>query len=291
VSPPQDTPIRLVDVLTRTEVWLRRRGITAPRLEAELLLSHVLAMPRLQLYLTHDRPMAPEELQVLRLLVARRGDREPLSWITGSRGFHAIDLLMEPDVLDPRPDTETLVEALLSHLPADDTASIYVADVGCGSGAVGLAIASARPATRIYAVDRAEAPLRVTRRNVAALGLADRVAVLGGDLLDPIPVGRPIDWVVSNPPYIPSGEIDALMPEVSRHEPRVALDGGADGLSVIRRLIVAAAARAAAGLLLEVGAGQARPVCDLLKRSQFVEIERHTDLSGVVRVVGGKRPG
>jgi release factor glutamine methyltransferase len=282
-------PLTLVQVLRRTEDWLRRKGVESPRLEAELLLSHVLGVNRLQLYLLHDRPMSPEELERLRPAVARRGQREPLSWILGHRGFHAIDLRIEPGVLDPRPDTETLVEAFLAAVPADRVGPLYVADVGCGSGAVGLAIAHARPAVRLYAVDLDDTAIRVTKTNVAALGLQDRVAVLQGDLLQPIPAERPIDWLVSNPPYLPTGEIDGLMPEVSRHEPRRALDGGRDGLDVYRALASQAGRRVREGVALEVGHDQAGRVADLFRRAGFTHLDTRDDLSGIARVVVGRR--
>lgn len=283
-------PVPLVDILVRTEGFLRSKGIASPRLEAELLLAHVLKVQRLQLYLSHDRPMSTAELEALRPLVARRGRREPLSWILGHRGFHGIELLIRPGVLDPRPDTETLVDALLAQVPADDPGPVYVADIGCGSGAVGLAIAHARPSVRLYAVDLDPNALAVTKENVAALGLADRVGVLRGDLLDAIPASRPIHWVVSNPPYIPSLEIDGLMPEVSRHEPRRALDGGRDGLDVVRRLVAQARQRARTGLLVEIGHDQAGRATDLLRRAGFVDIRTWDDLQGIARVVGGRIP-
>lgn len=283
------TDTRLVDVLTRTEAWLRRRGVPSPRLEAELLLSHVLRMQRLQLYLSHDRPLTTAELDALRPLVARRGQREPLAWILGHAGFHAIDLIVRPGVLCPRPDTETLVDAALSWIP-DAAEPIFVADVGAGSGAVGLAIAHARSNLRLYAIDLDEAALETTRANVDQLGLGQRVAVLRGDLLNPIPMHRPVHWVVSNPPYIPSREIDALMPEVARHEPRLALDGGPDGLELYRRLVPEARRRVRHGLLLEVGHDQAGRVVDLLRRAGFVGVRTWDDLSGTTRVVGGRCP-
>jgi len=279
--------LRLVDILTRTETWLRQRGIGSPRLEAELLLCKVLGMERLQLYLAHDRPMTEAELDALRPLVARRGDREPLAWILGNQPFHAIDLRIAPGVLVPRPDTETLVEAALEWITEDRP---YVADVGCGSGAVGLSIATARPYTRVYATDLAPAALETTRANVAALDLPTRVAVLRGDLLEPIPTHRPIDWVVSNPPYIPSDDIAGLQREVSHHEPRLALDGGPDGLEIYRRLIPAAAARARGGVLLEVGIHQAARVADLLRRAGLVDLKTWDDLNGITRVVGARNP-
>lgn len=277
----------LVEVLTRTEGWLRERGVDSPRLDAELLLGHVLGLERLQLYLAFDRPFTDAELDRLRPLVRRRGAREPMAWILGSRGFHAIDLEVRPGVLVPRPDTETLVEAALEHLPEGDGEPIFVADVGCGTGAVGLALATARPRVRVYATDLSETARENTRANVAALGLTDRVAVLAGDLLDPIPASRPIDWVVSNPPYIPTGDLDGLMPEVSTHEPRLALDGGDDGLDIVRRLVAAASARARQGLFLEIGQGQAAATADLLREAGFEEVRTWTDLGGIERVVGG----
>jgi release factor glutamine methyltransferase len=282
---PEPAPT-VVGLLRQTERWLRGKGVESPRLEAELLLAQVLGTTRIGLYLIHDRPLSPAEVAALRERVLRRGKREPLAWILGSAGFHALDLVIRPGVLVPRPDTETLVDAALSWIPAE---SHLVADIGCGSGAVGLALAIARPDLKIYAVDLAEAALATTRENVAALGLGARVAVLAGDLLGAIPPARRIDWVVSNPPYIPSGEIADLMPEVSRFEPRLALDGGPDGLDVYRKLAPAAWRRNARGILLEVGVGQAGRVADLLRRAGWSGIETWDDLAGIPRVVGGRR--
>ncbi len=282
---PEHVP--LVEVLTRSERYLREHGVPSPRYEAELLLCKALGMQRLQLYLAHDRPMTPAELDAVRPLVRRRGAREPLAWILGEQGFHDVDLAIGEGVLVPRPDTEALVEAFLDAVPADEPGPIYVADIGCGSGAIGLAVAKARPEVRVYAVDIAEAALATTRRNVESLKLGDRVAVLRGDLLGPIPAKRPIDWVLSNPPYIPSQQIDGLEPEVSRFEPRLALDGGADGLDVYRRLIPAAAERVRRGVMVEVGHDQAARVAELFRRAGLVKVTTRADLSGIARVVAG----
>lgn len=278
----------LVEVLGKTERWFRTKGLPSPRLEAETLLGHVLGLQRLQLYLQHDRPLVPIELEKLRGLVARRGRREPLAWILGSVGFHDIDLAMAPDVLVPRPDTETLVEAALSWMePTTDP--LYVADLGCGSGAIGLALARQRPNLRVYAVDLSEAALALTKRNVEALGLSSRVAVLRGDWLAAIPATRPVDWVLSNPPYIRSDQLPELQPEVSRWEPKLALDGGLDGLDAYRRLIPAVSSRVKLGVLFEVGAGQAGQVSDLLRQAGWTSLNTWPDLAGVPRVVGARR--
>ncbi len=281
--------IPLVDVLLRTEKYFRERGIDSPRLDAELIVAHALGIKRLEIYLQHDRPMAGAELDAIRAMVARRGKREPLAWIVGNAGFHAIELAVQPGVLVPRPDTETLVEAALQWMGEPDE-PFFVADVGCGSGAIGLSIAVARSQARVYCTDISPEALATTRANVADLGLSDRVAVLEGDLLSPIPPLRPVHWVVSNPPYIPSRDIDGLMPEVSRFEPRLALDGGDDGLAVYRRLVPLAGNRVMSGLLVEVGVHQAPRVADLFRRAGFIGIETWSDLGGITRVVGGRTP-
>lgn len=280
----------LVEVLLRTRTFLAERGVPSPALEADLIVGHVLGLDRLQLYLAHDRPLTDAELETLRGLVARRGKREPLAWLLGRAEFHAITLELGPGVLVPRPDTETLVEAVLAEIPADAD-PVYVADVGCGPGTVGLAIAAARPGVRLYATDLSPDALRWTRHNVGRLGLTARVAVLEGDLLDPVPAARPIDWVASNPPYIRQAELDGLMPEVSQYEPRLALDGGADGLDVYRRLMPFAAKRARRGVALEVGHDQAADVAALARAAGLIDVTTRDDLAGIARVVLGWNPG
>jgi len=279
--------IPLVDVLVRTERWFRARGIPSPRLEAERILCHVLGLPRLQLYLEHDRPLTDEELEALRPLVRRRGEREPLAWVLGSAAFHDVELVVEPGVLVPRPDTEALVDAALAWIPEGEE-PVYVADVGCGTGAIGLAVAVQRPRVRVYAIDLDPTALRVTRENVKRLGLEKRVAVLEGDLLAPIPSHRPVDWVLSNPPYVTTGDLAGLEPEVSRYEPKLALDGGPDGLDVYRRLVPEAARRAREGVLVEVGYQQAARVADLFRRAGLTDLTTRKDLGGIDRVVAGR---
>ncbi len=279
----------LGEVLAATTEFFKAAGIPSARLDAELILAHVLGMTRVQVYLQFDRPLPESELAVLRPLVKRRGTREPLAWVLGTRDFHAHTFEVRPGTLVPRPDTEILVEQALARIPADAD-PVYVADVGCGTGCIGLTVAAARPGVRLYAIDLSDEARATTKANVARLGLGERVGVLRGDLLAAVPAGRPVDWVLSNPPYIPSAEIDALAPEVSRHEPRLALDGGPDGLDVYRRLVPQAAARARCGVLLEVGAGQATAVAALC-RDAGLETALHADLAGIERVVVATVPG
>lgn len=274
------------EIRTKTIAFLRARGVDSPDLNADLLLAHVLEVPRIQVYLRFEQPLTDAELTAVRALVARRGKREPLAWITGERGFYDFDrLLVHPGVLDPRPDTETLVEEALRRLPPVGDTPVFVADVGCGTGAVGLAIAKARPDVRLYAIDQSEQAVQNTRENVALHELGDRVGVLHGDLLSAIPAHRPVDWVVSNPPYIPHDDLDALMPEVAKWEPRLALDGGHDGLDVVRRLVAQTLERARAGLVLEIGAGQAQATRALLVDAGLVDVAVRRDLGRIERVV------
>ena len=297
--------IRLVDVLSRTRAWLAERGVPHAEQQARLLLGHVLHMAPLQLYLHHDQPLTDEELAALRPLVKRRGQREPLAYILGSVGFHSIDLHITPGVLVPRPCTEALVEAALrairagtvgtpssepTEADATEPSPVFIADVGSGSGAVGLAIAANLPQARVYATDVSPVALELTRKNTDALGLGQRVAVLQGDLLSPIPAHRPVDWVVSNPPYIPSGQIDGLEPEVRDHEPRLALDGGPDGLAVYRTLIPAAAHRARRGVLVEIGHDQGAAVAQIFAASGLEQVTVTQDAARHDRVVAGLVP-
>lgn len=274
----------LVDVLVRTTEWFRQRGIPSPRMEAELLLAHVLGVDRVKVYLNFDRPMSEEELGRLRELVRRRGNREPFAMVVGEKEFYGHPFTVTPGVLVPRPDTETLIEALLPKLEGDP---VYVADLGSGTGCIGLTLALEKPGVRVYAVDLADAALACTKANVERHGLKERVAVLRGDQLAAIPDKRPIDWVVANPPYIPTAELATLEPEVKDHEPRLALDGGADGLDAYRTLVPAAMRRARVGVALEVGHGEAAAVAALFGDWPLTITK---DLGGVERVVLATRP-
>lgn len=278
----------LVTVLKKTEGYFRSKGIASPRLDAELIMAKVLGLSRMQLYMKFDQPLSEDELGPMREMVRRRGRREPLAWILGSRAFYNEDFIVRPDVLVPRPDTEELIEAALERLPADEPR--VVVDIGCGTGCIGLTLALERPQLKVFSVDVSAAALACTRANVEKFSLGDRVTVLEGSLLSPLPSDAVIDMVVSNPPYINSADIDGLAPEVSTHEPRLALDGGGDGLDIYRALIPAAAARARHSVLVEVGAGQADDVRALFADAGLVDVTTRKDLGGHERVVAGNVP-
>lgn len=243
-------------VLAWTTGYFKDKQLDSPRLDAELLIADALDIDRMRIYLDHHKPLQPEELSRIRARVARRGRHEPVAYITGSRGFWTIDLDVDRRVLVPRPDTERLVERALARIAGREAPR--VCDVGCGSGAIALAIAHDVADARVIGVDRSADALAVSRANADKLGLGARVEWREGDLLAPVAGEPPFDIVASNPPYIPSGDIDRLMPDVARYEPRAALDGGPDGLDIIRRLIPQAADALAPGgaLLVEIGHDQ-----------------------------------
>lgn len=265
-------PWTIARVLEWTIGFFREKGIDQPRLDAELLIADALGVDRMRIYLDHHKPLHPDELTAVRERVRRRGRHEPVAYITGQKGFWTLDLAVDARVLVPRPDTERLVERAIERLKGREAPRIV--DVGCGSGAIALALAHERPDATVIGVDRSPDALEVSRHNAAALGL-DRVEWRHGDLLAGL--DGPFDLVASNPPYIPSADIDALMPDVARYEPRAALDGGPDGLDLVRRLIPEAAARLLPGgaLLIEIGHDQgpaARALAEADGRFEAVQI-------------------
>jgi release factor glutamine methyltransferase len=270
--------IRMALALATAE--LRDAGCETPRLDAELLLAHALGTGRAVLHLRPERELSGEEAARLAHMLWRRRRREPVAYIVGTRAFRHIDLTVDSRVLVPRPETELLVEVALG-LPR----GARVADVGTGSGAVALALKHERPDLTIHATDASEDALAVASENAQRLKLDVHLA--HGDLLTPLDA-HPLDAILSNPPYIATSERDALAPEITDHEPEQALYAGPDGLDVLRRLIPVAATRAPF-LALEIGAGQAPAVAELLRAEGMTEIKAHKDLAGHERVIVGRR--
>jgi release factor glutamine methyltransferase len=274
----------VLKVLQWTAEHLAQKGVDNGRLDAELLLADTLEVDRVGLYLNYDKPLLPEELTRYREQVKRRAGREPLQYILGHCEFWSLPLQVTPAVLIPRPDTEVLVEEALKQ--AQPAAAVL--DVGTGSGAIALALASELPVARITGLDQSAAALQVAELNCQALGLQERVELVVGDLFA-LPEG---EWqlIVSNPPYIPVDDLPGLMPEVGRFEPALALDGGRDGLDCYRALARQASARLTAGgwLLVEVGINQAEPVEQLFAEAGLKEIYSRDDYAGIPRVVGGR---
>lgn len=273
----------LVDIIKKTEHYFRGHGIDTPRLDTELLIGAVLQLDRIQLYMNFDLPLSEEELSKIRAVIRRRGNREPVAYILNEKDFYTQTFYIESGVLCPRPDTETLVEQALLRIPK--TGDFFVADIGSGSGCVGLSIAMERPDVKLFATDLSDIALKCTKKNVERLGLQKRVAVLKGAYLDSIPAERTIHMLVSNPPYIPTEDIKALAPEVQEHEPSLALDGGDDGLHCYRALAVQAKARNIPHVLVEIGIGQAIDVQRIFQEKGYTHCTTHNDLGGTERVI------
>ncbi|MGA3178991.1 MAG: peptide chain release factor N(5)-glutamine methyltransferase [Verrucomicrobiota bacterium] len=234
----------ILEVIQRGADFLAKKAVLSPRLQVESLLAHALRMPRMKLYLNFERSLTQEELDAVRALVQRRGNREPLQYIVGSAPFCALELAVNPHVLVPRPETELLAERawiFLKASPPDQSAAAL--DLGTGSGCLAIALAVNVPRAAIHASDASADALALARENAARHHAAIRF--YHGDLFAAVPPSLRFRLIVSNPPYIPTERIQTLDPEVRDHEPRQALDGGADGLDFYRRIA------AESGLFLE----------------------------------------
>lgn len=284
-------PRTVLDTLRRATTFLEARGGATPRLDAEVLLAHVLATDRVGVYLRFDGVLTAAEMDHYRGLVRRRAEKEPVAYLTGRREFWSRPLTVSPDVLIPRPETELLVERALAGI-ADHAAPLAILDLGTGSGAIALALASELPRARVTALDVSRAAVAIAERNATSLGVDGRVTFLVADWMAGLAPHARFDVIVSNPPYVASAALAGLDPEV-RCEPRLALDGGADGMREFQRLVPAAATRLAPGgrLLVEVGEGQALTVAALFRQSQLADVACHADLAGVARVIAGRSEG
>jgi release factor glutamine methyltransferase len=282
----------VLEVIQRSSEFLARKGVDSPRLQIELMLAQVLQVPRLQLYLNFDRGLTESELDLLRPMVKRRGDREPLQHILGSTSFCGLELEVNRDVLIPRPETELLAEQACAHLANLNAPSSTVLDFGTGSGCLAVSIAARCPAAQVHAVDISPSALVVAGRNAARHGVAGRIAFHCGEGFAALPPGERFDLLVSNPPYIPAPEIEALQPEVRDHDPRLALDGGADGLQCFRWLAAEAPARLKPGALamFEFGDGQAPALQELFGQTGWAVRAIAPDYSGRARILVAQRP-
>jgi release factor glutamine methyltransferase len=270
------------ELLGRSREYLEQKGVPSPKLDAEYLLAHVLAVRRLELYLDHDRPLEPAEVDRLRELVRRRGKREPLAYVLGSWGFYGLELHCDARALVPRPETEILVERCLVLL--EGIAAPAILDVGTGTGAIALALAARLPGASVSAIDLSPDALALAAENAALNGLGERVELLQGDLLAPV-AGRRFDLVASNPPYVAEGA--AVDAEVSGYEPAMAVVAADAGRAILERLAADAplALRPGGWLVVEVGEGQAAWLADNLAGLGYGDVEATRDLRGIERVL------
>jgi len=277
-------------IIDWTTAHLRKHGSDTPRLEAEILLAHARHCPRIQLYVHYNEPLSDDERGVMRDLVRRRAQSEPVAYLVGHREFFGLNFRVTPDVLIPRPETETLVLELITAVKQHPGARIL--DLGTGSGCIAVSAAVNAPDAALTAIDISAAALGIARENAARHGVADRIRFLEGDLFAPFEAGDRFDVIVSNPPYVMDGEMDTLPADVRLHEPALALRAGPDGLDVIARLIAGAPAHLAPGgaLLLEIAPEQGPAVHELLHQTRSFEPARSIkDSFGKDRVVAARR--
>lgn len=262
----------VLEVIQKSAEFLTKRGVESARLQAELLLAHVLKLPRMKLYLDFARVLTAAELDATRALVKRRSQREPYQHIVGATSFCGLEIAVNRHVLVPRPETELLAEAGWEFLATLNPQPSTALDFGAGSGCIAIALAVKCPAARVLAVDVSEEALALARENAARNGVAERIQFAHGDGFAAVSPGQRFSLVVSNPPYIASAEIETLSPEVRDFDPRPALDGGADGLNFYRLLAARAAAflHPAGKLMVEFGDGQADALKKLLESQMWI---------------------
>jgi release factor glutamine methyltransferase len=278
------------EILSRSVAFFSSKGVETARLDAERMIAEVLGTERLEIYLEPERLVSDEQRTRLRELVRRRAAREPAQYILGTAGFYGLDLAVDPRALVPRRETELLVDRAREIA---GTRSVRVLELGTGCGCIALALAkNLAPGTSVVATDRSLPALALARENAAALGLEDSVTFAQGDLFAALAPGTHFDMIVANLPYVCSDDIGRLPPEVHDHEPREALDGGADGLEVVRACIKDAPRYLAPGgwMLLEVGLGQAAEACALLAQAGLEPGPVLKDAAHYERLVQGRMP-
>lgn len=286
---PAAEPWTVRRVLEWTTGHLKKHGSESPRLEAEILLAHARKCRRIELYTNFDEELTDAVRTPMRELVQRRAAHEPVAYLVGHREFFSLDFRVTPDVLIPRPDTETLVMEVLSI--AKTRPKTRVLDLCTGSGCIAVAVAKNCSTATVTATDASSAALAVATENAQKHGVTDRVTFHAGDLFAALPDTEPFDSIASNPPYIPSKDIEQLSADVRQYEPRSALDGGPDGLDLLRRLIAAAPQYLVPGgwLFTEFTPEQAPAVQQFAKAAGFADVTIAKDPASRPRVLRAKR--
>jgi len=264
--------VTVLEGIQKSAEFLGKKEVESPRLQAELLLAHVLKLPRMKLYLNFERALTSSETDAFRELIRRRGQREPLQHIVGSTSFCGLEITVDKRVLVPRPETELLAEAGWQFLSTLHSQPSTVLDVGTGSGCIAIALAVKNPGAKVVALDVSVDALELARRNAAQNGAGERIEFIHGDAFGALPSGMQFDLIITNPPYIASGEIESLDPEVRDYDPRGALDGGPDGLVFYRRFAVEAKPFLKSGgrIMLEFGDDQADAIKNIFEKQNWI---------------------
>ena len=276
--------LTILEIIKKTTEFFEKRGVESARLNAELLVGHALGLKRMQLYIQFERPLSELELDKIRPLVKRRGNREPLQHILGTMEFAGLTLKVDRRALIPRPETEYFIELLL---PRFSVPPLRILDLGTGTGAIALALAKVWPEATVVAIDRSEEALALARENAGATGLAARVTFLCSDWFAALPADEKFDLIIANPPYLSDEETDASEPEVKDYEPRHALSAGQDSAAALDHIIRVGRSRLTAGgkLALETGIAQHTRLQALLQTEGYGTSESLKDLTGRDRFI------
>lgn len=282
--------LTVLEVIQRSSEYLSKKGVESPRLQIELLLAHQLKLPRLQIYLNFGRVLEEKDVRALSAMVTQRGKRVPLQHIVGSTSFCGYEIQVGPGALIPRPETERLAEIAvewLSERAKHAEGECSVLDFGTGTGCLSIVVTSRCPAAKVLSVDISSEALDRARANLTVHNLQERMTLYLGDGFAALPSGSTFDLILSNPPYIPTLEIESLDPEVKDHDPRLALDGGTDGLTFYRKLAsdAALALRPRGRMMLELGDGQSEAVSKILQDQNWVVDAVFPDYSARPRVL------
>jgi release factor glutamine methyltransferase len=283
--------VTVLEVIQKSADFLAKKGVESPRLQVELLLAHLLKMPRMKLYLNFERALSPAELDSLREFVKRRGQREPLQHIVGSASFCGLEIAVNRHVLVPRPETELLAEAGWQFLSSLNSQPPTALDFGAGSGCIAIALAVKCPTVQVVALEVSADALAIARQNAASNGVAERIQFVGGDGFAALVDAARFDLIISNPPYIPTAEIASLQPEVRDHDPHGALDGGSDGLDFYRRLASQADGFLKPGgkVMVELGEGQAGAARQMFEAQKWIVEAVKEDYSQRPRILIARR--
>jgi release factor glutamine methyltransferase len=279
--------VTVLEAIQKSTEFLAKKGVDSPRLQTELLLAHLLKMPRMKLYLNFERALTTTETDALREFIRRRSQREPLQHITGSTSFCGYEIAVSRHVLVPRPETELLAELGWQFLSTINSQPSTCLDFCTGSGCIAIALAAKSPDAKIVATDISPGALALARENAARNNVAERIEFLQGDRFKSLPDDARFDLILSNPPYIPSTEIATLQPEVRNFDPRIALDGGADGLEFYR--LIAAQAKALlkpnGKIMVEFGDGQAEAIRKIFETEKWIVEAVKEDYSHRARII------
>ena len=271
--------LTVLEIIKRTTDFLEKKGVESSRLNAELLIGHVLGLKRMPLYLQFERPLTETELEKIRPLVKRRGNREPLQYILGESEFSGLKLKADRRALIPRPETEYLIELIARYLPLPPAS---ILDLGTGSGAIALALAKAYPEAMVTAVDKSANALALAGENRVACGSSERVRLLQSDWFSGLTAGEQFQLIVANPPYLSDEEMNVTPPEVKDFEPAMALSAGVNGAADLEEIISQARRYLVPGgfLACETGIAQHRSLSELATRTGYARTESLQDLTG-----------